>query len=139
MAVVPAGVYNAKVFSLERERKRGEEGADLLSLVFRNVVVEPVVAVLSLVAKDVELVVAEHALSTAAFHQAAHAPDHRQAVAAAIHQITYEHEPAPLAVPALAVVAKMRDQRVENLELAVDIADHVDRARRQPANQHRGR
>ena len=50
------------------------------------------------------------------------------AVRPAVAEVADEHEPAALGVPAHGVVAEAVEQRVEGGDLAVDIADDIDRA-----------
>jgi hypothetical protein len=88
---------------------------------------KPAVAVLGLAEQHVEFVVAEHALRPARLHPVHHPVEHRRAVGAAIAQVAHEHGATTRRVAALRRVAQVPEQGQQGIDLAVNVADHVER------------
>lgn len=72
--------------------------------------------------------VAEHTLRSAAFDKAAHELDHPGTIGPAIAEIACEDEAPTLGVLTVRVVAEPLEQGVQDTELAMDVADQVERS-----------
>ena len=125
---VPPGVHDADIGSLEDQRHSTEHvlhfGAlssggrarledHLLAVVLGVVFVteEPAIPFLFSTLQDVEFVVAERGDGSPARNQLAHTSDHRDAVGAAVDEVTDEHQRATRADP--------REQALERVNLPV--------------------
>jgi pyrimidine operon attenuation protein/uracil phosphoribosyltransferase len=73
-------------------------------------------------------VVAEHALCLPGLHPGHDQVAHGRAVRAAIAQVAHEGRPAPVRVLAVRAVPQVADQVVEGPDLAMYVADHVERS-----------
>jgi hypothetical protein len=73
-------------------------------------------------------VVAEHALRTASLHPAHHPVEHGRAVGPAVAQVAHEYGPTSLRVVALRRVTEVPEQGLQRMDLAMDVANDIERA-----------
>lgn len=139
--LMPCRVHDPQVRSHQRKRQTFEEGEHLrpcrrvgpvpgvVTPVVRSVLVpEPVVAGLALTAQQVEFVVAEDARCPPAVDQALYQSHDTRAVRTAVDKVAQEHEMPAIGVAALFVVAGHSQQGQKCVQLAVHIANDVQRA-----------
>ena len=96
---------------------------------------EPVVVVFFVAEQEIQVVVAQDALRQAVLDEPLDEGDHGGAIWATVGEVAHEDEPPPLGMGAVFPVAKTSQEAVEGVNLAVGIADDIDRAVEQLANE----
>ena len=144
---MPGRVHNAEILALQGQRQAREEIRKGLALrrgrllageklALGPVVVggeEPAIGRFGCTAQEVEFVIAQNALGTARRHQVDDIANHAGAVRAPIAQVTDEDHAALVRVPTVRPVAEPVEEGMQGLELAVHIADDIERAGQQGA------
>ena len=145
---VPAGMDHAQADALQGQGQGFEEGQSFLAkclgrrhlwAAFRacgpRMTEEPGVIVLLPPQEDVQVMVAEHALRPAMPHQVHYPAQHAHAVRAPIRQVAQEYQPPPLGMTAVGRVTQVPQQRLQRVDLAVNVAHDVNRPLEQGPNQ----
>ena len=134
---------DSKVISLQSHRQCLEKLGDLVT----NLVVsenggsdftcsvqcelfaeEPVIVVLAVVQKDVEVVITQNALSCSRLNETLNKRDNTRTVRSTVCQITNENESSLLRVRTIGSVAKMLEKILQCIEFTVNISHDVKRA-----------
>jgi hypothetical protein len=130
-----------QIVTLQGNRKRAKEIENLLSdwfvskhlrhdnatfLVF--FAKEPTIVVLAVAEQDVQIVIAQHTLGTTDFDKTLNEIDDGRAVGATVGQIADKDKSSAIGMLPAVAVAKVSEQRAERGDLAVEIANDVERA-----------
>ncbi len=83
--------------------------------------------------RHAQVMIAQHRIRHAAAHHLSHQSHHAGTVGATIDQVTHENQSAALRVIALSVVAQVCHERSQSIDLAMNVADDVQRPLRQGA------
>jgi lysyl-tRNA synthetase class II len=161
-------MHDANIVSFEYKRQRSEEVHDRLSdLIVRQhcgcwlagfverplFAKEPMIIVLAGLAKrvlgtaslfreiaqkQVQIVVAEHTLGAARFHELLDQADSGRAVGPSIGQIANKDKSPPLRVRTIRTISKARQQILQRINLTVDVTHHIDWASEEILDERAG-
>ena len=134
---------DSKVISLQSHRQCLEKLGDLITslLVSENggsdftcsvqcelFAKEPMIVVLAVVQKDVQIVISQNALSCSRLNETLNTSDNTGTIGTTVCQITDENESSFLRMRTIGRVAKMQEKILQCIEFTVNIAHDVKRA-----------